>query len=89
MLEQKEKAIEETSGTNGDAVRIQRQVKRSTTSEEAAASIRAPISASGSGTPACASAHTIMPPIMNRPGMLKLRKLSTPMLNVSATATIA
>ena len=30
-----------------------------------------------------------MPPIMNRPGMLKLRNFSTPMLSVNATATIA
>ena len=30
-----------------------------------------------------------MPPIMNSPGMLKLRNFSTPMLSVSATATIA
>ena len=30
-----------------------------------------------------------MPPIMNRAGMLKFRKFSTPMLSVSATATMA
>jgi hypothetical protein len=30
-----------------------------------------------------------MPPIMNKPGMLKLRKRRTPMLSVKATATIA
>ena len=30
-----------------------------------------------------------MPPIMNRPGMLKLRNFNTPMLSVNATATIA
>ena len=30
-----------------------------------------------------------MPPIMNRPGMLKLRNFRTPMLSVNATATIA
>ena len=30
-----------------------------------------------------------MPPIMNRPGMLKLRNFNTPMDSVSATPTMA
>jgi hypothetical protein len=49
----------------------------------------APPTASGHGMPARTSAQVAMPPIMNRPGMLKLRNLSTPMLSVKATATIA
>ena len=39
--------------------------------------------------PVRTSAQVAMPPIMNRPGMLKLRNLSTPMLSVNATATMA
>ena len=35
------------------------------------------------------SAQVAMPPIMNRPGMLKLRNFSTPMLSVNATPTMA
>ena len=45
--------------------------------------------ASGHGIPLRVSAQVAMPPIMNRPGMLKLRNFSTPMLSVNATATIA
>ena len=70
-------------------MRIQRQVKRSTTSEAMAPARSAAPAASGHGIPLRVSAQVAMPPIMNRPGMLKLRNFSTPMLSVNATATIA
>ena len=70
-------------------MRIQRQVKRSTTREAAAPTTSAAPAAIGHGIPARTSAHVAMPPIMNRPGMLKLRNFNTPMLSVNATATIA
>jgi len=64
-------------------------VNLSTTSEAAAVITSAPAAATGHGMPAWISAQLLIPPIMNRPGMLKFRKFSTPMLKVSATATIA
>ena len=82
-------AIELTSGTKCSAPRSHRQVKRSTTSDTAVVIASAARIASGQGTPAWISAQVDMPAIMNSPGMLKFRKLSTPMLSVSATATIA
>ena len=81
--------MEETSGTKCSAPRIQRQVNNSTTSEAAATMTSAQAAATGQGMPALVSAQTDMPPSMNRPGMLKFRKFSTPMLSVSATATMA
>ena len=70
-------------------MRIQRQVKRSTTSAAAAPMTSAPSAAIGHGAPWRISTQVAMPPIMNRPGMLKLRNFSTPMLSVNATPTIA
>jgi hypothetical protein len=64
-------------------------VKRSTTSDTAAVIASAARIASGQGTPAWISPQVAMPAIMNRPGMLKFRKLSTPIESVSATATMA
>ena len=51
--------------------------------------MRAAPAASGHGIPLRTNAHIAIPPIMNRPGMLKLRNCKTPMLSVNATATIA
>ena len=83
------KAIELTSGTNGPAPLIQRQVKASTMSATAAPAASAANTATGHGTPACTSPHVTMPPIINRAGMLKLRNRRIPMLSVMATPTIA
>ncbi len=82
-------AIELTSGTKCSAMRIQRQVKRSTTRAAAAARPSAPAAASGHGAPWRSSAQVAIPPIMNSPGMLKLRNFRMPMPSVKATATIA
>src|SRR5712691_6220256 len=45
--------------------------------------------ASGQGIPAFKANQVSMPATMNKPGMLKLRKLSTPIASVNATATSA
>ncbi len=82
-------AIELTSGTNSCAPRIQRQVNRSTSMDAAAPTASAPAAASGHGMPWWMNHHVAMPPSMNRPGILKLRNLNTPMDSVSATPTIA
>jgi hypothetical protein len=64
-------------------------VNRSTTRDASAPTASAARAAIGHGSPACTSAQVVMPPIMKRPGMLKLRNFSTPMLSVNATPTIA
>src|SRR2546423_11457696 len=45
--------------------------------------------ATSHGMPDFSANHVIMPAIMKRPGMLKLRKFSTPIASVNATATSA